>query len=69
MWRRRDPTTTVLYQVVRQNLETFLALAAEGDPMGEWLPGFVEQEFRLRQEVALKSCSHQGWSGTTGSTR
>ncbi len=74
VYRRRDPATTVLYQVVQQNLETFLALSAgggpaEGDPMGEWLPGFVERDLRLRQEVALKSCSHQGWSGTTGSTR
>ncbi len=46
MYRRRDPSATVLYQVVQQNLETFLALCAEGDPMGEWLPGFVEQDFR-----------------------
>ncbi|MCP4245997.1 MAG: hypothetical protein GY778_03015 [bacterium] len=44
--RRRDPATTVLCQVVQQNLETFLALSAEGDPMGEWLPGFVERDLR-----------------------
>ncbi len=46
MYQRRDPTATVLYQVVQQNPETFLALCAEGDPAGDWLPGFVEADFR-----------------------
>ncbi len=46
VYRRRDPATTVLYQVVQQNPETFLALCAEGDPAGDWLPGFVEADFR-----------------------
>ena len=53
MYRRRDPTTTVLHQVVQQNLETFLALAAEGDPAGEWLPGFVERDLRKFLDCGL----------------
>ncbi len=51
--RRRDPATTVLYQVVQQNLETFLALCAEGDPAGEWLAGFVEADFRKFLDCGL----------------
>ncbi|MGH9160540.1 MAG: transposase zinc-binding domain-containing protein [Vicinamibacteraceae bacterium] len=41
----RSPAHSVLYQVVRDHVETFLAQAA-GLRDGEGLPRFVEQEFR-----------------------
>jgi len=40
----RRPTETVLYALVRQNLESFLAYAREHYDGG--LPRYVEQEFR-----------------------
>ena len=40
----RDAARTVLHQVVREHLETFLATTAGADPAG--LPAFLEQEFR-----------------------
>ncbi|MCC6765455.1 MAG: transposase zinc-binding domain-containing protein, partial [Deltaproteobacteria bacterium] len=40
----RDAKGTVLHQVVRENLETFLTTTARADPAG--LPAFLEQEFR-----------------------
>jgi len=40
----RQAERTVLNQVVRENLETFLATTARADPGG--LPAFLEQEFR-----------------------
>ncbi len=40
----RDAEGTVLHQVVREHLETFLATTARADPAG--LPAFLEQEFR-----------------------
>jgi hypothetical protein len=42
---RRRPEDTVLHQVVRENLETFLAEARLRGG-GEGLPGFVERELR-----------------------
>jgi hypothetical protein len=41
---RRRPAATVLYQLVQERLETFLALSEEGT--GEGLPGYVERDFR-----------------------
>jgi hypothetical protein len=40
----RDAARTVLHQVVREHLETFLATTARANPAG--LPAFLEQEFR-----------------------
>lgn len=40
----RDATGTVLHQIVREHLETFLATTRRADPDG--LPTFLEQEFR-----------------------
>ncbi len=40
----RDPSHTVLYHVIADHLETFLAaLDADPDPTG--LPAYVEREF------------------------
>ena len=46
VYRRREPTATPLYPIVQHHLETFLAEAAEADPDGEGVPGWVEDDFR-----------------------
>ena len=45
-YRPRRPTTTPLYPVVQHHLETFLARAAEADPLGNGVPWWVEKDFR-----------------------
>ena len=45
-YRRRRPETTSLHRIVREHLETYLALANESDPMGDGVPDHVEKEFR-----------------------
>ncbi len=49
-YRRREPETTVLYRVVQQNLETFLASARE---QGRVVPRFVERELRAYLDCGL----------------
>jgi hypothetical protein len=46
VYRRRRPTTTPLYPTVQHHLDTFLARAAEADPWGDGVAGWVEDEFR-----------------------
>jgi hypothetical protein len=46
VYRRRRPTTTPLYPIVQHHLESFLARAAEADPWGEGVAGWVEEDFR-----------------------
>jgi hypothetical protein len=43
---RCHPEQAVLYQVVRQHLETYLALAGEDDWDGQHVLAYVEREFR-----------------------
>jgi hypothetical protein len=45
-YRRRRPETTTLHRIVRENLETYLVLANESDPLGDGVPDHVEKEFR-----------------------
>ena len=48
-YRRRRPETTTLHRIVREHLETYLALASCSDPMGpvgDGVPDHVEREFR-----------------------
>ena len=40
----RDPSRTVLYHVIAEHLETFLA-ALDADPDATGLPAYVEREF------------------------
>ena len=40
----RDPSRTVLYHVIADHLETFLA-ALDADPDATGLPAYVEREF------------------------
>lgn len=45
-YRRRQPETTTLHRIVREHLESYLALASENDPMGDGVPAHVESAFR-----------------------
>jgi len=67
-YRRRRPETTTLHQVVREHLETYLALANGSDPMGDGVPDHVEKEFRsyltcgiLAHGFARARCSSCGY--------
>jgi Transposase zinc-binding domain len=40
----RDPSRTVLYQVIAAHLETFLA-SLDADPDAKGLPAYVQREF------------------------
>jgi hypothetical protein len=46
-YRRREPEKAVLYGVVREHLESFLAEARAASPSGAGYPAFVEKELRL----------------------
>jgi hypothetical protein len=46
IYRPRQPTATPLYPVVQHHLETFVAQAAESDPLGYGVPTWVELDFR-----------------------
>jgi hypothetical protein len=43
-YQPRDPSHTVLYQVIAEHLETFLA-TLDADPTAKGLPGYVREEF------------------------
>lgn len=45
-YRRRTPEDTLLHRVVRENLNTFLALADARAREGRSLPKYVRDEFR-----------------------
>jgi len=53
LYRRRRPETTTLHRIVRENLETYLVLASEADPMGDGVPEHVEKEFRSYLECGI----------------
>ncbi|NNM05505.1 MAG: IS91 family transposase, partial [Gemmatimonadetes bacterium] len=65
---RRRPETTTLHRIVREHLETYLALANEADPMGDGVPDHLEKEFRsylkcgiLAHGFARARCSSCGY--------
>ena len=67
-YRRRRPETTTLHRIVREHLETYLALANESEPMGDGVPDHVEREFRsylkcgiLAHGFARARCSSCGY--------
>ena len=67
-YRRRRPETTTLHRIIREHLETYLALADEADPMGDGVPDHVEKEFRsylkcgiLAHGFARARCSRCGY--------
>ncbi len=45
-YRRREPEKGILYAVVEEHLEKFLAETREKNPDGSGLPHFVEEDFR-----------------------
>ena len=50
-YARRRPEQSVLYRLVQQHLETYLALACDGD--GHAVPGYVERELRRYLECGI----------------
>jgi hypothetical protein len=52
-YRRREPERTVLHEVVRDELETFLARARERSEHGRGLPAFVERELRAYVDCGI----------------
>jgi hypothetical protein len=50
-YRPRRPSQSVLYRCVQEHLETWLALAGEGD--GDPVPAHVEREFRRYLECGI----------------
>jgi hypothetical protein len=48
----RDPSTTVLYQVVADHLETFLA-SLNADPDATGLPAYVQREFSASLQCGI----------------
>jgi len=53
VYRRREPEKTVLYQVVQENLETFLYQMREACPDHEPVPEYVEETFRSYLECGI----------------
>ena len=51
---QRDPRQTILYQVVAEHLETFLATLA-ADPSAKGLPAYVVEEFYAYLMLAEKN--------------
>jgi hypothetical protein len=51
VYARRRPEQTVLYRLVQQHLETYLALACDGD--GHAVPGYVERELQRYLECGI----------------
>jgi hypothetical protein len=43
-YKPRDPSSTVLYKVIADHLETFLA-SLDDDPEAKGLPAYVQREF------------------------
>ena len=52
-YRRRRPENTVLYRVVQDHLESFLAEARERSEDGSGAPWFVERELRRFLECGI----------------
>jgi hypothetical protein len=72
-YRRREPEHTVLYRVVQDHLQTFLAQARGHNPNGYGMPSFMEREFTRYLEcgvlagngfvrVHCDDCGHDRWS-------
>ena len=55
-YARRRPERTVLYRLVQRHLETYLALAREGDWDGQRMPAAAEREFRRYLECGILAC-------------
>ena len=56
VYRRRRPERTVLYRMVQQHLESWLAARREADPDGVPIPRHVERELRGYLECGILAC-------------
>jgi hypothetical protein len=72
-YRRRRPEDTLLHQVVRENLETFLAWTDAGAPDGRGLPRYVKGAFMrfldcgiLANEFVRVRCPECGYDTAVG---
>ena len=52
-YRRREPEKTVLYEVVRENLNSFLEYADSRSGEGRSLPTYVRNAFRRYLECGI----------------
>jgi len=52
IYKRRNPETTVMYRVLQEHLETFLARLEGGGGGASW-PGFVERELRAFMDCGI----------------
>jgi hypothetical protein len=57
VYRPRRPTATPLYPVVQHHLETFLATAADEDPLGDSVPAWVGRDFRAYLKCGITSAT------------
>ena len=55
IYKKRKPATTVLYKIVRENLETFLSEVREANPDSEPIPSYVEKEFYKYLDCGIMS--------------
>ena len=56
VYQPRDPSGTVLYQVIAEHLETFLATLAT-DPTAKGLPEYVIKEFYAYLPARSRLCN------------
>ncbi len=59
-YQRRMPETTLLYAIIRDNLETFLDDAGARHESGAGYPRFIEQEFRRSTACSSTDCLCRG---------
>ena len=62
-YQPRDPSSTILYQVVAEYLETFLA-SIDADPTAKGLPSYVRTSFRPTSSAASSLTAFCGWPVT-----
>lgn len=53
VYRPRRPEKTVIYQLVQEHLETWLARVREAEPDGDPIPRFVERDLRKYLEGGI----------------
>jgi hypothetical protein len=53
VYRLRRPEKTVVYQLVQEHLETWLARVREAEPDGDPIPDFVERDLRKYLECGI----------------
>ena len=56
LYARRRPEETVLYQLVREHLESFLDEGRRRSEHGEGYPAYVEQTFRRFLSCGVMAC-------------